>query len=106
MPRRTRGACGSKARTTRCRTATSSRFASTCDGLMPWLLREGQVLAAVEVAERLGPRWRGLLGRDGLDGAYLLKPARSIHTVGMRFSIDVAYCDRDLVVLETVWTGR
>ena len=31
---------------------------------MPWLLRDGQVLAAVEVAEHFGPRLRGLLGRD------------------------------------------
>jgi uncharacterized membrane protein (UPF0127 family) len=73
---------------------------------VPWLLRDGQVLAAVEVADRFAPRLRGLLGRDGLDGAYWLKPARSIHTVGMRFPIDVAYCDRDLVVLETVCMSR
>ena len=25
----------------------------------------------------------------------LLRPARSVHTVGMRFPIDVAYCDAD-----------
>jgi uncharacterized membrane protein (UPF0127 family) len=73
---------------------------------MPWLLRDGQVLAAVEVADRFGSRLRGLLGRDGYDGAYLLQSARSIHTLGMRFPIDVAYCDRDLVVLEVVCMAR
>jgi uncharacterized membrane protein (UPF0127 family) len=73
---------------------------------MPWLLRDGQVLAAVEVADRFGSRLRGLLGRDDLDGAYLLQPARAVHTVGMKFRIDVAYCDRDLVVLETVCMAR
>jgi uncharacterized membrane protein (UPF0127 family) len=66
-----------------------------------WLLREGDVLAVVEVADSFGPRLKGLLGRDGLDGALLLTKARSVHTVGMRFDIDVAYCDRDLTVLET-----
>lgn len=68
---------------------------------MPWLLRDGDVLAAVEVAESFSSRLRGLLGRDGLDGALLLRPARSVHTIGMRFPIDVAFCDRDLVVLST-----
>ena len=69
---------------------------------MPWLLREGEVLAAVDVAESFGDRLRGLLGREGLDGALVLRPARSVHTLGMRFPIDVAFCDRDLVVLDTV----
>jgi uncharacterized membrane protein (UPF0127 family) len=73
---------------------------------MPWLLRDGHVLAAVEVADHFGARVRGLLGRDGLDGAYLLKPARGVHTIGMRFPIDVAFCDRDLVVIETVCMRR
>ncbi|MGH9068965.1 MAG: DUF192 domain-containing protein [Acidimicrobiales bacterium] len=65
---------------------------------MPWLLRGGEVLATVEVADTLPSRVRGLLGRDGLDGALLLRPARSVHTLGMRFPIDVAYLDADLVV--------
>ncbi len=69
---------------------------------MPWLLREGEVLAALEIAEGFGARSRGLLGRDGINGAMLLRPARSVHTIGMRFAIDVALCDRDLVVLATV----
>lgn len=68
---------------------------------MAWLLRDGDVLAALEVADSFGARLKGLLGRDGLDGALLIK-AKSVHTVGMRFPIDVAYCDRDLTVLEIV----
>jgi uncharacterized membrane protein (UPF0127 family) len=43
-----------------------------------------------------------LLGRDQLDGALLLRPASSVHTIGMRFPIDVAFCDRQLVVLDVV----
>lgn len=67
---------------------------------MAWLLRDGEVLASLEIAEGLLARSKGLLGRDALDGAMLLK-ARSVHTIGMRFPIDVAFCDRDLVVLDT-----
>ena len=69
---------------------------------MPWLLRDDQVLAAVELAEARHDRMRGLLGRDGIDGALLLRPAKSVHSFGMRFSIDVAFCDRDMVVLRTI----
>ena len=69
---------------------------------MPWLLRDGEVLAALEVADTLAERFKGLLGRDGIDGALLLRPAKSVHTLGMRFPIDVAFCDRDLVVVDTV----
>jgi uncharacterized membrane protein (UPF0127 family) len=67
-----------------------------------WLLREGEVLAALEVAANWRDRMHGLLGRNGLDGAILLRPARSVHTMGMRFPIDVAFCDKELVVLRTV----
>lgn len=68
---------------------------------MAWLLRDGEVLASAEIAESRAARRRGLLGRDGIDGALVLRPARSVHTFGMRFPLDVAWCDRDLVVLRT-----
>ncbi|MCY3849969.1 MAG: DUF192 domain-containing protein [Acidimicrobiaceae bacterium] len=66
---------------------------------MAWLLVEDQVVAAVEVANTRGARRRGLLGRRGIEGAMLLSPARSVHTVGMRFAIDVAHLDSDMRVL-------
>jgi uncharacterized membrane protein (UPF0127 family) len=62
-------------------------------------MRDTSVLASVEVAESLRARTRGLLGRDGIDGVLLLRPAKSVHTLGMRFPIDVAFCDADLTVL-------
>jgi uncharacterized membrane protein (UPF0127 family) len=70
------------------------------------LLRDSAVLASVEVAETWRDRARGLLGRDGIDGALLLRPARSVHTFGMRFPIDVAFCDEQLVVVKTVTLAR
>jgi len=69
---------------------------------MPWLVRDGEVLATLEVAESGRARRRGLLGRDGVEGALLLRPARSVHTIGMRFPIDVAFVDAELVVLAVV----
>lgn len=73
---------------------------------MAWLLKDGHVLATLEVADGFEARLRGLLGRDGIEGALLLRPARSVHTFGMRFPIDVAYCDRDLRVLGVARMGR
>ena len=68
---------------------------------MPWLLRDDQVLATLEVADSLGTRARGLIGREGIEGALLLRPAWSVHTFGVRFPIDVAHCDGDMRVLRT-----
>ncbi|HVM02582.1 MAG TPA: DUF192 domain-containing protein [Acidimicrobiales bacterium] len=73
---------------------------------MAWLLRGGEVLAALEVADGFAGRSRGLLGRDGIEGAILIKPARSVHTVGMRFPIDVAFCDRDMTVVDAITMPR
>lgn len=64
---------------------------------MAWLTRDGQVLASAEVAATRAERRRGLIGRSEVDGVFILK-ARSIHTVGMSFPIDVAFCDGQGVV--------
>jgi len=64
-----------------------------------WLVRDGVVLAAVEVPSGTRGRARGLLGRDGIEGVMLLRPCRHVHTIRMRFAIDVAFCDRDDVVV-------
>lgn len=68
---------------------------------MAWLVRDDEVLASLELAEGRAARAKGLLGRDGLDGALLLRPCRSVHTFRMRFPIDVAFLDRELVVVRT-----
>jgi hypothetical protein len=69
---------------------------------MAWLLKDDQVLAHVEVADSFGARLKGLIGRRDLEGAILLRPARSVHTIGMRFPIDVAYCDKEMRVVATL----
>ncbi|MFV1991393.1 MAG: DUF192 domain-containing protein [Acidimicrobiales bacterium] len=69
---------------------------------MAWLLRDDEVLASLEIPESRHRRARGLLGRDTFEGAMLLSPTRSVHTIGMRFPIDVAYCDGDLCVVAVV----
>ena len=69
---------------------------------MPWLMRDDKVLAALEVAESFRDRSRGLLGRDGFEGALLIRPAHQVHSFGMRFPIDVAFCTKDLVVVRTL----
>jgi len=69
---------------------------------MAWLVLDGRVLASAEVVSGRRDRRRGLLGRDGQDGAMVLSPCRWIHSVGMHFPLDVAYLDADGVVLKTM----
>ncbi len=42
---------------------------------MPWLVRDGEVLASLEVASSWRDRRKGLMGRDGLEGAKAVKAA-------------------------------
>ena len=60
----------------------------------------GSTSRSIEVASTRRARRRGLLGRDGIEGALLLTPARAVHTFGMRFDLDVAYLDGDRRVLD------
>lgn len=68
-----------------------------------WLVCNGRQVAPLEIADSALTAARGLLGRDGIDGAMLLRGGKAgVHTLGMRFALDVAYCDRNLRVLRTV----
>ena len=71
-------------------------------GTVSWLLVDGKVLASAEVATTFTQRTVGLLGKSGYEGAMVFHHTRSVHTLGMRFPIDVALCDRDLVVLRVL----
>jgi uncharacterized membrane protein (UPF0127 family) len=73
---------------------------------MSWLVTGGRVLASAEVARTRREKGRGLLGRTELDGAFVIPHCRWVHTLGMRFTIDVAYLDGDGVVLKMVRIPR
>lgn len=62
---------------------------------MAWLVRDGTVLASAELATTRRERRRGLLGREHVEGAIVLRPCRQVHTLAMRFPIDVVWCADD-----------
>lgn len=64
------------------------------------------MLASAEVASGHRAKSRGLLGRDGVDGALVIDGCRWIHTVGMRFALDVAYLDATGRVIKAVRMNR
>jgi|SRR5882724_13477277 len=72
---------------------------------MTWLVRDDDVLAVAEVAASRGQRTRGLMGRAEFEGALVIRPCRQVHTFGMRFPIDVAFCDRSGAVLHLSCLG-
>jgi uncharacterized membrane protein (UPF0127 family) len=63
----------------------------------------GRELCSAEVAENPWTRAVGLLGRKGLgEGqAIWIRPCRSVHTLFMRFPIDVVYLSSDGAVVKT-----
>jgi hypothetical protein len=64
-----------------------------------WLLRDGDVVCALQMAESPGEGrgvWRG---RPASEGALHVDGLRSVHTVGMRFTVDVAFLSAEHTVL-------
>jgi hypothetical protein len=64
-----------------------------------WLLREGEVVCALEMTESVGERVRGLRGRSTCDGAVHLAGGWGLDTAAMRFELDLAFLSADLKVL-------
>ena len=67
--------------------------------------RTGAVIVEqLEVARSLWLQTNGLLGRKQLpsDGGIWLEPCNGIHTMGMRFAIDVLFLDRSGTVLKAI----
>ncbi len=77
--------------------STSDSSDTTC-----WLVRDGVVLASVEVPTGRRSRGRGLLGRESFEGAMLIRPARAVHTIGMKFALDIALLDDNGTVIKTL----
>ena len=69
---------------------------------MAVLMMDGVEVASVEVAHTYAERARGLLGRGGVETGLVLRPGTSVHTIGMRFAIDVVFVRRDGQVLAVV----
>ena len=65
---------------------------------------EAEPFGPVRVAERGWDRTRGLLGRPRLVGSegLLIMRCSSVHTVGMRYPIDVVFLDRDGAIARVV----
>lgn len=64
-----------------------------------WLVSQGRVLAAAARATSRTDRRRGLLGSECIDEPLLLDPCSWVHTIGMKFPIEVAYVSQDGTVL-------
>jgi uncharacterized membrane protein (UPF0127 family) len=83
----------------------AERSEAKADIRMQVLNRTRQVAIAsdIDVAKTSAQRRRGLLGRAGFPrGAGLwIAPCESVHTWGMRFSIDLIYLDRNYHVRKT-----
>jgi uncharacterized membrane protein (UPF0127 family) len=64
-----------------------------------WLVSNGTVLASAHLAESHADRGKGLLGRSGIEGALVLDRTRWVHSIGMKFGLDVAHLGPDGTVL-------
>ncbi|HLY83350.1 MAG TPA: DUF192 domain-containing protein [Acidimicrobiales bacterium] len=73
---------------------------------MAWLVRDGDVLAAVEVVDSFSARVRGVAAVRDLDGALLLRRPFVLHTFAAGPEVDVAFCDRTLRVASTSSLAR
>ena len=67
-------------------------------------LPDGRQWATCETAGRFFARLRGLLGRNGLPENHVLRILRcnAVHTVGMRFNLDLIFLARDGCVTKLV----
>lgn len=91
----------------------TEEFGSEAVNPLRFVTTTGSCVAShVMVAKSFSERLRGLLARTGLapGEGLLLAPGGSIHTMGMRFKIDVLFLDRHMRVLKIVaalppWRG-
>lgn len=72
------------------------------------LLVDGQRKAPLEIAATARARGKGLLGRSGLTGALWLKQCRHVHTMRMKFTIEIAHIDKTgmVIAVETLRPNR
>lgn len=63
-----------------------------------------EISSSIRVADRFFLRLKGLLGTDSLPhgNALLIRPCNSVHTFGMRYSIDVLFVDKNNRIIKMV----
>jgi len=68
------------------------------------LSKDKVLLEKAQIADSFFTRLKGLLGRSGLDAGegLVIRPCNSIHTMGMKFPIDVAFVDKNDVVVHII----
>jgi uncharacterized membrane protein (UPF0127 family) len=79
--------------------------------MLPFQTTAGAQCLEVTVADTMLARMRGLLGRPALHSheGFLLRPCNLVHTLGMRYPIDLVFLDRGgrvLKVSDTVLPGK
>lgn len=67
-----------------------------------------RLVESVDIAVRLFDRMKGLLGRSslGVGRGLLIRPCNSVHTMFMRFAIDLIFVDRNLKVVKIIRNAR
>jgi len=62
------------------------------------------LVSELRVADTFLSRLKGLLGKAGLQPGegLLIRPCNSVHTIGMRFTIDIIFADANHRVVKTV----
>lgn len=67
--------------------------------------RRQVLVPRLQPARTFGARLRGLMFRPPLapEAALWLVPCQALHTLGMRFPLDIIFLDRHLVVVAAFW---
>lgn len=65
-----------------------------------WLVADGRVLASATIADTRRQRRRGLIGVDDVEGAFVIPRCKWVHSVGMRFPLDIAYLNDESRVVK------
>ena len=71
-----------------------------------WLVSEGRVLASALRATTHAERRHGLLGVHHVEQPLVLEPCAWVHSLGMRTNLDIAYVNKDDVVIRTARLKR
>ncbi len=66
---------------------------------MAWLLVDGKVVAAAEIADSIIKRTVGLLGKENIEGVMAFPHTKGVHTFGMKFAIDVAFLNKEMKII-------